>query len=40
MNKFNVDDVVTYIGSDDEWNHECCKGKRKTHNKFKWKYYE
>jgi hypothetical protein len=26
MNKHEVGDIVTYIGSDDEWNHECCKG--------------
>jgi len=26
MNKHNVGDIVKYIGSDDEWNHECCKG--------------
>jgi hypothetical protein len=25
-NKHNIGDIVTYIGSDDEWNHECCKG--------------
>jgi len=25
-NKFNIDDIVTYTGSDDDWNHECCKG--------------
>jgi hypothetical protein len=25
-NKHSIGDIVTYIGSDDECNHECCKG--------------
>ena len=28
FSKFKEGDVVTYVGSDDEWNHECCKGAR------------
>lgn len=26
VNKFDVEDIVIYNGSDDEWNHECCIG--------------
>jgi hypothetical protein len=26
MDNIETGDIVVYLGSDDEWNHECCKG--------------